>query len=153
MRFGIKYRPRKQQRCAATIEDGFKGNWGCFPQQAKMGERIVRPFSENWQQVALLAETVIPKFPVSVVRPFCEQATDNKSSQVPKWYSRLVVPFVLHCVYTPNLFLPKVVISDLSTNPLQSDTFHHRLLRQAVFFLAKYIFPIPPMGEKMSVVR
>ena len=24
----------KQPSCAATIEDAFKGDWGCFPQQA-----------------------------------------------------------------------------------------------------------------------
>ena len=44
---------------------------GMFPQQAEMGEQIVHPFSDFWPQKALLAETVAPKFPFSVVHPFC----------------------------------------------------------------------------------
>ena len=52
MRPCIKYRPQKQQRCAATIEDGFKGNWGNTPtpSNAALRQRLSHRsdgFSEN----------------------------------------------------------------------------------------------------------
>ena len=37
----------KQQRCAATIEDGFKGDWGCFPQQAIFADTVNGRICEN----------------------------------------------------------------------------------------------------------
>ena len=37
----------KQQSCAATIEDGFKGDWGCFPQQAIFADTANGRISEN----------------------------------------------------------------------------------------------------------
>ena len=47
-------------RGAANFVKIVEGDWGCFPQQAKTGERFVHPFSDFWQQKALLAETVTP---------------------------------------------------------------------------------------------